>query len=94
MNFVIFKHINDTDSILADSISHLRPIHLYDSLYPKGEGKEFGHDIFEEHPPINTDTPPVQEGKNRKRKSLKSMKNQPHIHTKIHSEEILSVIDY
>ena len=28
------------DNILADSISHLRSIHLYDSLAQEGEGKE------------------------------------------------------
>ena len=32
MSCVIFKHVKGPDNILADSVSHLRSIHLYDSL--------------------------------------------------------------
>ena len=56
MSYVIFEHIKGTDNILAESMSHLRSIHLYNSLDLEGEGKEFGHDMFQRTPPINTDT--------------------------------------
>ena len=67
MNYVSIENIKCTDSIFADGISHLRSIHLYDSLDLEGEGKKFEHDIFKELPPINTVTP-VQKGKKRKEK--------------------------
>ena len=50
MRHIIFEHIKDTEKILADCISHLGCMKLYDSPDPEGEGKEFGHNIFEELP--------------------------------------------
>ena len=46
MSYVIFEHTKGTDNVLADSISHLRSMHLYDSLDLEGGGKDFGHDIL------------------------------------------------
>ena len=54
---VTFEYIKGTDDISADSISHLRSVCLYDSFDPEGGGKEFGHNIFEELPSINAESP-------------------------------------
>ena len=51
MSHVTFEHTKGTDNTLADSISCWRSVHLYVPLDPKGEGKEYGHDISEELPP-------------------------------------------
>ena len=39
MNHVNFEHIKDKGNILADSISYLRSIQLYDSLNLEGEAR-------------------------------------------------------
>ena len=53
MSFVIFifKHIKGTDNILADSILHQKSLHLYESLDPEWEGKEFRHVLMKDLPP-------------------------------------------
>ena len=48
ISHVMLEHMKGMENILANHISCLRCVALYDSLDLKGEGKEFGHTIFEE----------------------------------------------
>ena len=68
MSHVTFEHIKGTDKILADSISYIRLKYLFGSLGHKGKGKEFGHKVFEEFPPKETNVnkklnPPLRRAK-------------------------------
>ena len=55
MNHVIFEHIQETTNILIDFFSRIKSMCLYDMLDPKEEGKDFGHFMFDELPPIATE---------------------------------------
>ena len=57
MSHITFKHTKGTENNLPGHISHLRCMTLYDSLESEGEGKELGHDIFEELHPISVELP-------------------------------------
>ena len=57
MSHVIFEHIKGKDNSLADIISCLRSIHLYDSLDPEVDWNKLEHNSFKELPPINAEHP-------------------------------------
>ena len=47
MSLVNLKHMKGTANILADRISRLKSMSLYNHLPPEEEGQEFGHTVFE-----------------------------------------------
>ena len=52
VSYVKFEHMKGTVNILADCISRLKPIVLYDPLTPDEHVQEFGHAVIELLPPI------------------------------------------
>ena len=55
MFHIKFEHMKGTENILADHISQLRSMGLYKVLDSKEGGKEFGHFMFNEYPPISAE---------------------------------------
>ena len=49
---VQFEHIKGTKNILADHLSRLKSMGLYDALSPEAHGLECGHVVFEPIPPV------------------------------------------
>ena len=56
-NFKIkFQHIKGKKNIMADALSRLKHLDLYDSQDPEPVGQEFGHTILENLPPVTIST--------------------------------------
>ena len=52
-NFKInFQHIKGKRNVMADALSRLKRLGLYDIQEPEADGHEFGHTILEELPPV------------------------------------------
>ena len=52
-NFQIeFQHIRGKHNVMADALSHVKRLGLYTPQEPEPNGREFGHTILEELPPI------------------------------------------
>ena len=52
-NFQIeFQHIRGKCNVMADALSHVKRLGLYTPQEPEPNGREFGHTILEELPPI------------------------------------------
>ena len=48
MPYITFEHIKGKDNILADSLSHLQCLGLYEKIPPEKLGEDFGITIFDE----------------------------------------------
>ena len=56
-----FDYIKGSNSVLADTLSHLVTIDPDTPLTPEGQGYEFGYAVFEEFPKVKTKTYEVNE---------------------------------